>query len=215
MKKLTVLIVLALGLFIQNSDAKTFDLFKLPYPTNALEPVISKQTVELHHGKHVQAYLDKMNKLIQGTQFENATLEDIVRKSEGDLFNNAAQVWNHEIYFNTFSPNGGGTPSGALAEAINKQYGSFEAFKKEFNDASTAIFGSGWSWLAKDKSGKLVILKESNAGNPLKAGLTTLIGFDVWEHSYYLDYQNKRADHVNALWNIIDWKVVEKRFEEN
>lgn len=214
MKKLTVLIVLVLGLFIQNSDAKTFDLFKLPYPTNALEPVISKQTVELHHGKHVQAYLDKLNKLIQGTQFENATLEDIVRKSDGDIFNNAAQVWNHEIYFYTFSPNGGGAPSGALAEAINKQYGSFDAFKKEFNDASTAIFGSGWSWLAKDKSGKLVILKESNAGNPLKAGLTALLGFDVWEHSYYLDYQNKRADHVNALWNIIDWKVVEKRFEE-
>lgn len=211
MKKLSVLIMLIIGTFM-NSEAKTFDLFKLPYPTNALEPAISQQTVELHHGKHVLAYINNLNNLIKGTQFENLSLEEIVKQSDGPIFNNGAQAWNHEFYFYTFSPNGGGTPSGALADAINKQYGSFDAFKKEFNDASVAIFGSGWSWLAKDKDGKLVILKESNAGNPLKAGLTPLIGFDVWEHSYYLDYQNRRADHVNALWDIIDWKVVEKRF---
>jgi len=216
MKKLSLLIALSIGLFIQNNiEAKTFDLFKLPYPTNALEPVISKQTVELHHGKHVQTYVNNLNDLIKGTPFENMTLEEIVKQSDGAIFNNGAQAWNHEFYFYTFSPNGGGNPSGALADAINKQYGSFDAFKKEFNDASTAIFGSGWSWLAKDKDGKLVILKESNAGNPLKAGLTPLIGFDVWEHSYYLDYQNKRADHVKALWDIIDWKVVENRFNNN
>jgi len=212
MKKLSLLIVLLLGLYIQDSEAKTFDLFKLPYPTDALEPVISKQTVELHHGKHVQTYINNLNDLIKGTPYENMSLEDIVKQSDGAIFNNGAQAWNHELYFYTFSPNGGGEPSGALAEAIKKQYGNFDAFKKEFNEASTAIFGSGWSWLAKDKDGKLVILKESNAGNPLKAGLTPLIGFDVWEHSYYLDYQNRRADHVKALWDIIDWNVVENRF---
>lgn len=214
MKKIAFLFLLTIGLFTQYGYAETFNLFQLPYPTNALEPTISQQTVELHHGKHVAAYIKNLNTLIKGTPFENASLEEIVRYSDGAIFNNGAQVWNHAFYFNTFSPNGGGTPSGALAEAIDKQFGSFDALKKEFNAASTAIFGSGWAWLAKDKNGQLVILKESNAGNPLKAGLTPLIGFDVWEHSYYLDYQNRRADHINALWDIIDWKIVEKRFNE-
>jgi len=190
-----------------------FKLFNLPYESSALAPVISQQTVELHHGKHVQTYITNLNNLIKGTPFESMSLEEIVKQSDGPIFNNGAQTWNHEFYFYTFSPNGGGAPSGPLADAINKQFGNFDAFKKEFNDASVAIFGSGWSWLAKDKDGKLSILKESNAGNPLKAGLTSLIGFDVWEHSYYLDYQNRRADHIKALWDIIDWKVVEKRFE--
>lgn len=203
-----------MGTNIQKGSAKEFVLFKLPYENNALEPVISKQTVDLHYGKHVQTYINNLNSLIKGTPFENASLEDIVRYSDGGIFNNSAQVWNHEFYFNTFSPKGGGKPGGALAEAINKQFGSFENFQKEFNAATVGLFGSGWSWLAKDKSGKLIILKESNAGNPLKAGLTALIGFDVWEHSYYIDYQNRRADHIEALWKIIDWKVVEKRFEE-
>ncbi|MDR1525394.1 MAG: superoxide dismutase [Tannerella sp.] len=202
-----------MGTNIQNSNAKEFVLFKLPYGNDALEPVISKQTVDFHYGKHVQAYINNLNSLIKGTAFENASLEDIVKNSDGGIFNNGAQVWNHEFYFNTFSPNGGGEPAGALAEAIKSQYGSFDNFKKEFNAASVSLFGSGWAWVSKDKSGKLVITKESNAGNPLKSGLTPLIGFDVWEHSYYLDYQNRRADHINALWNIIDWKVVEKRFE--
>jgi len=202
-----------MGANVQSSNAQAFELFKLPYESNALEPVISKQTVEFHHGKHVQAYVNNLNNLIKGTPFENASLVDIVKHSDGGIFNNAAQVWNHEFYFYTFSKTGSGKPSGALAEAINKQFGSFEDFKKEFNAASVSLFGSGWAWVAKDKSGKLVILKESNAGNPLKAGLIPLIGFDVWEHSYYLDYQNRRADHISALWDIIDWKVVEKRFE--
>ena len=202
-----------MGTNVENSSAQEFELFKLPYESNELEPVISKQTVGFHYGKHVQTYVNNLNNLIKGTPFENSSLEDIVRKSDGGIFNNAAQVWNHEFYFNTFSPNGGGAPSGALAEAINKQYGSFEDFKKVFNAASVSLFGSGWAWVAKDKSGKLVVLKESNAGNPLKADFVSLLVFDVWEHSYYLDYQNRRADHINALWDIIDWKVVEKRFE--
>jgi len=203
-----------MGTNVQNSNAQAFELFKLPYESNALEPVISKQTVEFHHGKHVQTYVNNLNNLIKGTPFEKSTLEDIVKQSDGGIFNNAAQVWNHEFYFRTFSANGGGAPSGALAEAINKQFGNFEDFKKEFNAASVSLFGSGWAWVVKDKSGKIVITKESNAGNPLKTGLTPLIGFDVWEHSYYLDFQNRRADHISALWNIIDWKVVEKRFDE-
>ena len=207
-----ILIFIVMGTNIQNSNAQEFELFKLPYESNALEPVISKQTVEFHYGKHVQAYINNLNNLIKGTPFENSSLEDIVKESDGGIFNNAAQVWNHEFYFYTFSPTGGGVPSGSLAEAINKQFGSFEDFKKEFSAASVSLFGSGWAWVAKDKSGKLVILKESNAGNPLKAGLTPLLGFDVWEHSYYLDYQNRRTDHISALWDIIDWKVVEKRF---
>jgi Fe-Mn family superoxide dismutase len=218
MKKLSdlfiILIVTIMGTTIQNSSAKEFVLVGLPYASDALAPAISRQTVELHHGKHLQAYVNNLNVLIKGTVFADASLEDIVRYSDGAIFNNAAQVWNHEFYFNTFSPKGGGEPSGALADAIRKQFGSFENFKKEFSAASVGLFGAGWAWLAKDKTAKLVILKESNAGNPLKAGLTALIGFDVWEHSYYVDYQNRRADYVDALWKIIDWKVVEKRFEE-
>ena len=202
-----------MGANIQHSSAQTFELFKLPYDANSLEPAISKQTVEFHYGKHVQTYINNLNNLIKGTPFESSSLEEIVKSSDGGIFNNAAQVWNHEFYFYTFSPIGGGAPSGKLAEAINKQFGSFDDFKKEFNAASVSLFGSGWAWVAKDKDGKLVLLKESNAGNPLKADLVPLLVFDVWEHSYYLDYQNRRADHISALWDIIDWKVVEKRFE--
>lgn len=191
-----------------------FELFKLPYATDALEPVIGRQTVELHYGKHTQTYLNNLNNLLPGSPFENATLEEIVKKADGPIFNNGAQVMNHEIYFTTFSSNGGGAPVGALARAINETFGDFENFKKEFNAASVSIFGSGWCWLAKDSAGKLSILKEGNAGNPLRSGLVPLLGFDVWEHSYYLDYQNRRADHVNELWKIIDWKVVEERYSE-
>ena len=209
-----ILIFMIMGTIIQKGNAQAFELFKLPYESNALEPVISKQTVEFHHGKHVQAYVNNLNNLIKGTPFETSSLVEIVKYSDGGIFNNAAQVWNHEFYFLTFVPKGGDEPSGVLAEAINKQFGSFEDFKKEFNTASVSLFGSGWAWVSKDKSGKLVITKESNAGNPLKTGLVPLLGFDVWEHSYYLDYQNRRADHINALWDIIDWKVIEKRYSE-
>ena len=199
-------------LIIQNNTIMAFELFKLPYATDALEPVISKRTVELHWGKHVQTYVNNLNNLIKGTEFENATLEEIIKKSDGGIFNNGAQVWNHEFYFNTFSKNGGGSPTGPLAEAINKTYGGFEEFKKEFTTASTSLFGSGWVWLSKDKEGKLSIQKESNAGNPIRVGLIPLLGFDVWEHSYYLDYENRRVEHIENLWKIIDWRIVEDRY---
>ena len=196
----------------KNVNVMTFELIKLSYATDALEPVISKQTIEFHHGKHLQAYVNNLNKLVVGTKFENAALETIVRESEGAVFNNAGQILNHNLYFTQFSPNGGGKPSGKLAEAINAGWGSFESFRKEFEVAGVGLFGSGWVWLAKDKNGKLTISKEANAGNPLTKGLSPLLGFDVWEHAYYLDYQNRRAAHLQELWKIVDWKVVESRF---
>ncbi|GHT78781.1 superoxide dismutase [Fe] [Bacteroidia bacterium] len=196
----------------QNDNSTKFELMKLPYPTDALEPVISKQTIELHHGKHLQTYVNNLNKLVQGTKFENADIEAIVKESEGGIFNNAGQLLNHNLYFTQFSPNGGGAPSGKLAAAINAAWGSFDNFKKEFETAGAGLFGSGWVWLAKDKAGKLSITKEQNAGNPLTKGLTPLLGFDLWEHAYYLDYQNRRADHLKELWKIVDWKVVGRRY---
>ncbi|NDV67637.1 superoxide dismutase [Dysgonomonas sp. 25] len=189
-----------------------FELVKLPYEANALEPVIGKRTIELHHGKHLQAYVDNLNKFIIGTKFENADLETIVKESDGAIFNNAGQVLNHNLYFLSFSPKGGGEPTGKLADAINKQWGSFEAFKKEFIAAAMAVFGSGWAWLAKDANGKLSIEKEANGSNPVVKGLTPILGVDVWEHAYYLDYENRRAEHLDAIWKIIDWKVVGERY---
>ena len=185
---------------------------ELPYELTALEPVISKETIDYHYGKHLQTYITNLNNLIEGTEFENLSLEEIVKKSEGGVFNNAAQAWNHEFYFKSFSPNGGGAPKGALAEAINKQWGSFENFKKEFTSASVSLFGAGWTWLAKKPDGELIITKESNAGNPIKSGYITLFCFDVWEHAYYIDYRNRRADHIEKLWNILDWEVISARF---
>jgi len=197
----------------KNTKAMKFELMTLPYATNALEPVISKQTVELHHGKHLQTYVNNLNNLIQGTKFENADLITIVKESDGGVFNNAGQILNHEIYFSSFtSPNTGGEPKGGLADAINSQWGSFENFKKEFNKEGAAVFGSGWVWLAKDANGKLSIEKEANGGNPITKGLTPILGFDVWEHAYYLDYQNRRADHLEEIWKIINWDVVSSRY---
>lgn len=196
----------------KENNSMKFELVKLPYETNALEPVISKQTIELHHGKHLQAYVTNLNNLIPGTKFENADIETIIRESDGGIFNNAGQILNHDLYFTQFSPKGGGEPTGKLAEAIKSTWGSFESFKTEFEAAGVSLFGSGWAWLAKDKDGKLVITKEANGSNPVKNGLTPILGFDVWEHSYYLDYQNRRADHLKALWQIIDWDVVGKRY---
>lgn len=189
-----------------------FELMNLPYAANALEPVISRQTIELHHGKHLKTYVDKLNELIPGTQFENASLVEIVKGSDGAIFNNAGQILNHELYFTQFSSNGGSQPSGRLAEAINQQWGSFDNFKKEFEKEGAAQFGSGWVWLASDNSGKLSIVKEANAGNPVTKGLKPLLGFDVWEHAYYLDYQNRRADHLKELWKIVDWQKVAERY---
>jgi len=197
---------------LTNRETMKFEKVALPYATDALEPVISKATVELHYGKHHQAYVDNLNRLVVGTEFENADLETIVKKSDGAIFNNAGQTLNHNIYFTSFKPNGGGEPKGKLAEAINAQFGSFEKFKEEFNAAGVSVFGSGWVWLAKDADGKLYIEKESNAGNPITKGLTPILGFDVWEHSYYLDYQNRRGDHLKEIWKIIDWETVGKRY---
>lgn len=196
----------------KTKEMKQFTLPTLPYAADALAPVISKNTIDYHYGKHLQAYINNLNNLIAGTEFEDADLETIVKKSDGAIFNNAAQAWNHTLYFNSFSPNAKQQPEGALLKAIEKEWGSFDQFKKEFTAAGNAIFGSGWVWLAKTPEGKLVITKEGNAGNPLTKGDTPLLGIDVWEHSYYLDYQNRRADHLNALWTIIDWNTIEPRF---
>ena len=210
---------LSLLLMITNSqitdkkeEVMKFELIQLPYANDGLEPVISKQTIDFHYGKHLLNYVNTLNKLIEGTKFENAPLEQIVRESDGAIFNNAGQVLNHNLYFTQFSPNGGGEPTGKLAEAIKSTWGSFENFQKEFVAAGTGLFGSGWVWLAKDKDGKLSITKEANGSNPVTHGLKPILGFDVWEHAYYLDYRNRRPDHLNALWKIIDWDTVGKRY---
>jgi len=197
---------------IKSQNIMKFELIQLPYAENALEPAISKQTIEFHHGKHLQTYVNNLNNLIQGTKFENADLETIVRESDGAIFNNAGQILNHNLYFTQFSAKGGGKPAGQLAEAIDAAWGSFENFQKEFEAAGVGLFGSGWVWLAADKDGNLSILKEPNAGNPLTKGLKPLLTFDVWEHAYYLDFQNRRADQLKSLWAIVDWKIVESRF---
>lgn len=183
----------------------------LPYAPNALEPVISEQTINFHYGKHLQNYVNTLNTLIQGTEFEGKSVEEIVKTApDGPIFNNAGQTLNHTYYFLQFkSPVKGNEPTGKIAEALVRDFGSVENFKKEFTQAAATLFGSGWAWLSQDKDGKLVITKEANAGNPLRQGNNPLLGIDVWEHAYYLDYQNRRVDHLAALWDIIDWKVVE------
>ena len=183
----------------------------LPYAPNALEPVISEQTINFHYGKHLQNYVNTLNTLIQGTEFEGKSVEEIVKSApDGPIFNNAGQTLNHTYYFLQFkSPVKGNEPTGKIAEALVRDFGSVENFKKEFTQAAATLFGSGWAWLSQDKDGKLVITKEANAGNPLRHGNNPLLGIDVWEHAYYLDYQNRRVDHLAALWDIIDWKVVE------
>lgn len=191
----------------------TFSLPKLPYAHNELEPVISERTIEFHYGKHHQTYINNLNKLIVGTEFENADLDTIVKKSEGPIFNNAAQTWNHTFYFLALTPKKGTQPSEKLLKAINATWKSLDEFKKEFESAAASVFGSGWAWLVSDASGKLSIVKESNAGNPLTKGFTPILTFDVWEHAYYLDYQNRRPDHLSAMWNIVNWDVVSERYK--
>jgi Fe-Mn family superoxide dismutase len=191
----------------------TFELPILPYAQDALEPVISKQTIEFHYGKHHQAYVTNLNKLVIGTEFENATLEEIVKKSTGGIFNNGAQIWNHTFYWESFKPNGGGEPTGDLADAINKSFGSYAEFKEKFTAAAATLFGAGWAWLVKNADGTLQIVQESNAGNPLKNGLKPLLTCDVWEHAYYIDYQNRRPDYVSGFWGIINWDKVAERFK--
>ncbi len=188
-----------------------FELPKLPYALDALSPVIDKQTMEFHYGKHHQTYVTNLNNFIAGTKFENASLETIIKEADGAIFNNGAQVWNHTFYFNSFSPKGNNEPAGEMAAAINTSFGSFAAFKEIFSKSALTLFGSGWAWLVKNNSGKLEIVQESNAGNPLRRGLIPILTCDVWEHAYYLTYQNRRADYVKAFWSIVDWEIVEKR----
>ena len=201
-----------------------FELMALPYAIDALEPVISKQTLEFHHGKHLAGYVNNLNALLEGSPLAGLPLEEIVLKAQGGMLNNAGQILNHNLYFGQFFDKRSGkaeragepgkpAPTGKLAEAIARDFGSFEAFKEAFQKSGATLFGSGWVWLSRDKDGKLVITQEGNAANPIQKGLKPLLTFDVWEHAYYLDYQNRRADHLAALWQIIDWNVIEKRYE--
>lgn len=188
-----------------------FELISLPYSPNALEPVISAETIAFHHGKHLQTYVNNLNALLPGSGFEEMTLEEIVSKSEGGIFNNAGQILNHNLYFTQFrSPRENNQPNGRIGEAIVGKFGSFDAFREEFQKKGATLFGSGWVWLSSDSDGKLVITQEPNAGNPLTKGLTPLLTFDVWEHAYYLDYQNRRPDYQAALWQLIDWDEVNR-----
>ncbi len=189
-----------------------FELPKLPYSNNALEPYISEKTIEFHYGKHHQTYVTNLNNLVPGTEFENATLEEIVLKSTGGIFNNGAQVWNHTFYFMQFAPDGCKEPKDALKAAIEKKFGTFEAFKEEFAKASVTLFGSGWSWLVVNAAGELEIVQTSNAGNPMRDGKKPLLTCDVWEHAYYIDKQNLRAKYVEDFWKIVDWKVISERY---
>ncbi|MDD3321365.1 MAG: superoxide dismutase [Paludibacter sp.] len=190
----------------------TFTLPELPYAHNSLEPVISEKTISFHYGKHHQAYVNNLNGLIGGTEFENSDLDTIVKKSDGPIFNNAAQIWNHNFYFFSLTPEKGSVPSDKLLNAIKTTWGSLDNFKAEFNKAAATVFGSGWAWLVKDDDGKLSIIKESNAGNPMTRGLIPLLTFDVWEHAYYIDYQNRRPDYIAALWALVNWKAVSDRY---
>ena len=197
-----------------------FTLIDLPYPINALEPVISARTLEFHHGKHLKGYVDNLNKLIVGTEFESMSLEDIVRHSTGPIFNNAGQILNHNLYFTQFRPSTVISSEGEakvekspLGTQIIKQWGSLDAFKAEFVQKGTTLFGSGWVWLQADASGVLTIGQYPGADNPVAHGLRPLLTFDVWEHAYYLDYQNRRPAHLEALWQVVDWGVVEQRYD--
>jgi len=186
----------------------THTLPPLPYEKNALEPVISAETIDFHYGKHHQAYVTNLNNLIPGTEFETMSLEDIIMKSSGGVFNNAAQVWNHTFYWNCLSPNGGGAPTGVLVDAINAQFGSFDAFKEAFNKSGATNFGSGWTWLVKNADGSIEIFNTSNAGTPMTSGKKALLTIDVWEHAYYIDYRNARPKYLETIWDKVNWEFV-------
>lgn len=190
----------------------THTLAPLPYEMDALAPHISKETLEYHYGKHHQTYVTNLNNLIPGTEFENATLEEIVKKSSGGIFNNAAQVWNHTFYWNSLSPKGGGEPSGALAAAINAKWGSVQAFKEAFNKSAAGNFGSGWTWLVKKADGSVDIVNTSNAATPLTTQDKPLLTCDVWEHAYYIDYRNARPKYLETFWSLVNWSFAEKNF---
>ena len=184
------------------------ELPALPYDRAALEPHISAETIDFHYGKHHQTYVTNLNKMIEGTEFESMDLEAIIRKSQGGMFNNAAQVWNHTFYWNCLSPNGGGEPTGALAEAINKAFGSFAQFKEQFSQTAITTFGSGWGWLVQRPDGSLALISTPNAATPLTGSDKPLLTCDVWEHAYYIDYRNARPKYVEAFWNLVNWDFV-------
>ena len=190
-----------------------FELKALTYAPQDLEPVISKETIGFHHGKHLAGYVNNLNGLLEGSPLAGLPLEEIVLKAEGGVLNNAGQILNHNLYFGQFcAPKADHHPIGKVAKAIVRDFGSFEAFKEEFQKKGTTLFGSGWVWLSADKDDKLIITQEVNAANPIQKGLKPLLTFDVWEHAYYLDYQNRRPDHLAALWQIINWEIVEERY---
>lgn len=186
----------------------------LPYAKESLAPYISAETIDFHYGKHHKTYVDNLNKLVPGTEFENASLEEIIKRATGGIFNNGAQVWNHTFYWNCLSPKGGGEPRGAIAEAISKTYGSFAQFKEKFSTTAVTLFGSGWAWLVKNADSSLAIEATSNANNPLRDGKKPLLTCDVWEHAYYIDYRNARAKYVESFWNLVNWDFVNKNFSE-
>ncbi len=188
-----------------------FELPALPYAMDALAPHISAETLEYHYGKHHKGYVDKLNGLVRGTEYEGKELDELVRTTSGGLFNNAAQHWNHSFYWNCLSPDGGGEPGGGLAQAIAESFGSFQAFKDQFTQTAAGTFGSGWAWLVKDASGRLEIVSTSNAGNPMTDGKTPLLTCDVWEHAYYIDYRNARPKYIEAFWNLVNWDFVAGR----
>lgn len=191
----------------------TFELPALPYANDALAPHISAETIEYHYGKHHQTYVTNLNNLVPGTEFEGLSLEDIVKKSSGGIFNNAAQVWNHTFYWNSLSPNGGGAPTGGLAHAIDRTFGSFEKFKEEFTKTAVTTFGSGWAWLVKNPNGSLELVSTSNAGCPLTAGQTPILTCDVWEHAYYIDFRNLRPKYLEAFWALVNWEFANANYE--
>lgn len=189
-----------------------FELPALPYEKNALEPHISSETLEFHYGKHHNTYVTKLNGLIGGTEFESKSLEDIIKTSSGGVFNNAAQIWNHTFYWNSLSPNGGGEPTGAIADAINAAFGSFADFQAKLNDMAVNNFGSSWTWLVKKTDGSLDIVNTSNAGTPITEGLTPLLTVDLWEHAYYIDYRNVRPDYLKGFWALVNWDFANENF---
>ena len=191
-----------------------YELPELPYAKNALEPHISAETLEYHHDKHHATYVTKLNGLLPGSEFENASLEDIIKKAPaGGIFNNGAQVWNHTFYFNCMAPNAGGEPSGKLADAINSAFGSFDAFKEKFNESAVGNFGSGWTWLVQNDDGSVEIVNTSNAANPLRDGKTPLLTCDVWEHAYYIDYRNARPKYLENFWAVVNWDFVAQQMK--
>ena len=191
----------------------SIELPALPYAQDALAPHISAETLEYHYGKHHKAYVDNLNKMIEGTEFADMSLEDIVRKSQGGMFNNAAQVWNHTFYWNCMSPDGGGEPTGKLADAINAAFGDFEKFKEEFTKTAVGTFGSGWGWLVQKADGSVALVSTSNAATPLTGDDTPLMTCDVWEHAYYIDYRNARPKYVEAFWNLVNWDFISSQMK--